>query len=92
MDTIVESFFRPWATGYWRKYSYRFRRLQENEAIQGAVVACFLKFDRFNPEFGSPLNYFTKIIQRHLQAESISEQTYHSRFGSLDAIDDEPAN
>ena len=87
MEEITENYFKPLAAGYWQKECYRFRRLDESMAVRGAIVMCFLKFDNYDPALGSAFNYFTKVIQKHLQHESIKECTYYSRYQSIEAPD-----
>lgn len=88
MEQITENFFKPLAEGYWKKESYRFRRLDESTAVRGAIVACFLAFDNFDPGLGTAFNYFCKIAQKYMESESIKECTYYSRFQTENTDDD----
>jgi hypothetical protein len=77
---LIELFLIPLARGYWARYKKHYALLDSTEALADAVAVCWIKLGNFNPARGSGLNYFSTVIQRHLEYASERAGVYRSRY------------
>lgn len=85
IDDIIEKFIQPLADGFWlfclARSKDKIKLLDERIAKHEAVVACWIKFDKFDPaKSNKSINYFTQIISYLWLGENKKETLYMSRF------------
>lgn len=90
LDELTRKFVIPVVQGYYVRYGWRFKNLDEgssisksaqaHEAINPAVMLCLGALKNYDPKFGTGFNYLTKIAAHCMGGLSGKEAEHQQRF------------
>jgi hypothetical protein len=86
LDVIVEQYVYPVVRGYWSRYGYAWKAIEQGDAVNQAVMYVQSKLRNYSPEKGNGVNYITKIAYRRIKMLNNREGNHNFHYPTVSSL------